>query len=81
MVLYGHIVCWLCEILKCGSHIYLVIYVKYVYNAPCCIVDGSNFINSIYICIHIPYVHVRYLVCIACMLSLIEIFVCEYIWQ
>ena len=36
--------------LECASHIYSVIYVKYVYNAPCCSVDASDI-----------YMHIEYL--------------------
>ena len=34
--LYTYVACWPCELqLECSSHICSVIYVKYVYSAPC----------------------------------------------
>ena len=48
--LYAHRACWLCDLsLQCDSHIYSVLYVKYVYSAPFHMVDGSDFICA-YIC-------------------------------
>ena len=47
--------------MKCGSHICSVIYIKYVFSAPCLMADVSDFICGIYMCIHLPYMHVKYL--------------------
>ena len=43
--LYAHVTCWLCELyLECGQLNFLFIYVKYMYSAPCCLFDASDFI-------------------------------------
>ena len=56
--LYGHIACCPCELYICGSHICSLIY---VYSAPCLMVEVSDFIFGIYMCVYPPYMHVRYL--------------------
>ena len=35
---------------QCGGHICSVIYVKYVFTIPCCIVDYNDFIYGTYVC-------------------------------
>ena len=44
-----------------------VIYVKCVYNASCCMVDCSDVICGIYMCLHLPYKPIIYLAYIAYM--------------
>ena len=41
--------------------IFVQFYVKYVYSATCHIVDGSDFICDICICIHLQYKPMKYL--------------------
>ena len=69
--LYVHLAGWLCELyLQCGSYIPSVIYVKYVYSAPCLKVRPSVWHINIYIhtdrqtyihtyMLHICWSHVR----------------------
>ena len=35
--------------MQCSSHIYSLIYVKFVYSASCQMVDGSDFISGTYV--------------------------------
>ena len=66
MGLYAHEVCWLFELyLECGSLFFWLMYVKYACSGPCYIVDASGFICGICMCIHPPYMHVKYLSCMA----------------
>ena len=36
-------------------------YVKYVYSAPGHIVHATEFICSICMCVHVPYIHINYM--------------------
>ena len=44
---------------RCGNHIYSVVYVKYVYSTHCHMGDCSDFICEM--CIHLPYKPIKYL--------------------
>ena len=48
-----------------------MIYVKYVQSGPC-VVNGSDVICGVYMCVHLPYNPIKYL---AYILSLFGIFV------
>ena len=59
---HAHVTCTPCGLcLEFGNHICSVIYVKYVYSAPSCLIDTNDFICSIYMDIHPQYMHVTYL--------------------
>ena len=59
--LYDHVACWPCELyLECGEHICSVIFVKYVYSAPCCMVDVNDFMCGFLFVHTSPYVDVKY---------------------
>ena len=50
LCLYVHMVCFLCKLyLQCVNHFCSVLYIKSAYSVLCFIVDGSNFICSIYL--------------------------------
>ena len=53
-----------------------MIYVKYVYRAPYCMVEVSKFIYTTYMDIHLPYDPIKYLVYMSYVLSVEGIFVC-----
>ena len=48
---HAHVTFWLRDVdLECCIHICSVMYVKYVYSAPGCLIDASDFICGIYMC-------------------------------
>ena len=53
------------QMLNLMGHSGSTIYVKYVYSALCCMVDGIDFICCISICINPPYMHMKYLAHVA----------------
>ena len=62
LCIYAHIACLWHELyLEYSSHISSVIYVKYMHSVPCWMIDVSDFKWGIYMCIHPPYIHVKYL--------------------
>ena len=68
--------------LICNSvAIFVQRYDKYMYNsAPCDIVYASDFMCGRYMCIHLPFMPIKYLAYIACMPKLVGIFVsCTYL--
>ena len=59
-----HVAYWPCELyLEFGCQICLVIYAKYVYSAPCFMVDGSAFMYGIHVCIHPLYTCQAFAIC------------------
>ena len=54
---------------------YIYIYIKYVYSAHCHMVDYSDFICATYMCIHFPYMSIKYLEYMAYMPNVVDIFV------
>ena len=61
VVLYAHVECCLFLLYSNEATIFSVIYIKYVYNAFHHMVNASDFICAIPMCIHLPYMHVKYL--------------------
>ena len=43
------------------NHVCSVVYVKYVYNTPCCVIDASDFKCCIFMRVHPLYIPVKYL--------------------
>ena len=73
--IYVHAAHSLCKLyLECSSDICSVMSVKYVYSAPCSFIDTSDFIYGIFMCIHPPYMHVKYLTHMSYMPNLVDIF-------
>ena len=58
-----------------SNHICSVVYFKYVYSAHCHMVDCIDFICGSCMHIHLSYKSIKYLVYMACMPNLMDIFV------
>ena len=55
-----------------------MIYVKYVYSDPCCMVDVCDVICGLEMCIHSSYIHVKYLTCMVYRCNLVGKFVFSF---
>ena len=82
LVLYIHVTCWPCELyLAHVSHICSVIYVKHVTVLLVEWFGASHFIYGLYMCIHLLYMHVKFLALMSqCPVWWIPWFL-AHIWQ